>query len=143
MSEHKVDRFVAAQQGIYAQALAELRRGRKESHWIWFVFPQLAGLGRSPTARHFGIEDMEEARAYLAHPLLGERLRECTTALLAHRERSAEAMLGPVDALKLRSSMTLFEAAADDPAPFAAVIDHFYDGRRDSATLERLAGGGA
>lgn len=142
MAEDALGRFVAAQQESYAQALAELQRGRKESHWIWFVFPQLAGLGRSPTAKHFGIRDIAEARAFLAHPLLGPRLRECTAAVLSHRDESAEAMLGPIDALKLRSSMTLFEAASEDPAPFAAALERFYGGARDPATLERLAGGG-
>jgi uncharacterized protein (DUF1810 family) len=135
-----LDRFVAAQEGIYPQALAELRRGRKESHWMWFVFPQIAGLGRSETARFYALGGAVEARAYLAHPSLGPRLRESAEALLAHRGRSAEAMLGPVDAIKLRSSMTLFEAVADDPAPFAAVLDRFFAGARDPATLGLIDG---
>jgi uncharacterized protein (DUF1810 family) len=135
-----LDRFVAAQDGIYAEALAELRAGAKRSHWMWFVFPQLAGLGRSPTALFFGIASAAEARAYLGHPLLGARLRECSAALLAHRGERAEAILGGIDAMKLRSSMTLFEAAADDPAPFAAVLDAFFGGERDAATLDLLRG---
>jgi uncharacterized protein (DUF1810 family) len=135
-----LDRFVAAQQGIYEQALDELRRGRKRSHWMWFVFPQLAGLGRSETARFYGIASAAEARAYLAHPLLGGRLRECAAALLPHRSTRAEAILGPVDALKLRSSMTLFDAVAGDGAPFAAVLDAFYGAVRDPATLSLLDG---
>jgi uncharacterized protein (DUF1810 family) len=131
-------RFIEAQEGPYGQALAELKRGRKGSHWMWFVFPQIAGLGTSPTARLYAIASADEARAYLAHPLLGARLRDCTMAILAHRERGAEAIFGPVDAIKLRSSMTLFEAVADDPAPFAAALDAFHGGRRDSATLRLL-----
>ena len=135
-----LERFVAAQDGVYPQALAELRRGRQHGHWMWFVFPQLAGLGRSETARFFGIASAAEARAYLAHPLLRPRLVECARALLAHRARRAEAILGPIDAMKLRSSMTLFEAVAGDPAPFAAVIDAFFGGERDAATLGLLDG---
>jgi uncharacterized protein (DUF1810 family) len=131
-------RFVAAQEGVYGRALAELRHGRKESHWMWFVFPQMAGLGTSPTARLYAIASADEARAYLAHPLLGARLRDCTAAVLAHRERSAEAIFGAVDAMKLRSSMTLFEAVADDPAPFAAALGAFHGGARDAATLRLL-----
>ena len=131
-------RFIEAQEGIYGQALAELEGGRKESHWMWFVFPQIAGLGSSPTARLYAIVSADEARAYLAHPVLGARLRECTLAALAHRERSAEAIFGAVDAMKLRSSMTLFEAVADDPAPFAAALAAFHGGERDSATLRLL-----
>ena len=131
-------RFLEAQEGVYDQALAELRRGRKQSHWMWFVFPQIAGLGTSPTARLYAIASADEARAYLGHPLLGTRLRECTVAILAHRERSAAAIFGPVDAMKLRSSMTLFDAVADDPAPFAEALAAFHDGERDAATLRLL-----
>lgn len=142
MSAEGLDRFVAAQRDAYPIALAELRAGAKRSHWMWFVFPQIAGLGRSETGRFYAIRDSAEARAYLAHPLLGVRLREATAAVLAHAgTRSAEAMLGTVDALKLASSMTLFEAVADDAgaaAPFAACLDAFYAGRRDAATLARL-----
>jgi uncharacterized protein (DUF1810 family) len=107
---------------------------------MWFVFPQLAGLGRSPTAIFYALASAAEARAYRAHPLLGPRLLECTAAVLAHRGRSAEAMFGVVDAMKLNSSMTLFEAVAGDPAPFAAVLDAFFAGRRDAATLGLLRG---
>ena len=109
---------------------------------MWFVFPQLAGLGRSATARLYAIASAGEARAYLAHPLLGPRLGLCAEALLAHRGQGAETILGPVDAIKLRSSMTLFEAVADDPAPFAAVLHAFYGDARDPATLRLLAAGG-
>jgi uncharacterized protein (DUF1810 family) len=133
-----LERFVQAQAGVHEQALAELRSGRKRSHWMWFVFPQIAGLGSSPTARFYAIASADEARAYLDHPLLGQRLRACVTALLGHRGSSAEAMLGPVDAMKLRSSMTLFEAVASDRAPYAAVLDAFYAGDRDQATLRLL-----
>jgi uncharacterized protein (DUF1810 family) len=132
-------RFIEAQEGVYGQALAELRHGRKQSHWMWFVFPQIAGLGRSPMARRYAIASTDEARAFLAHPLLGERLRECTAATLVHRERGAEAIFGPVDAMKLRSCMTLFEAIAGEPEPFAEALAAFHKGERDAATL-RLIG---
>lgn len=138
MADFDLDRFVEAQAAIYAQALAELRRGRKQSHWMWFVFPQIAGLGSSPTARHYAVASADEARAFLAHPLLGARLREGAAAMLAHRGLSAEAILGGIDALKFRSSMTLFEAMADDPALFAEALEAFCDGERDQATLALL-----
>ena len=140
MAEFDLERFVEAQAPSYGQALAELRRGRKESHWMWFVFPQIAGLGSSPMARHYAIASAGEAQAYLAHPVLGPRIREATEAVLAHRGRSAEAIFGPVDAMKFRSSMTLFEAAAGG-GPFGEAIDGFYGGRRDDRTLTLLAGG--
>jgi len=134
-----LSRFVDAQAKCYDQALAELRAGDKRSHWMWFVFPQIEGLGRSPTAHFYAISGREEARAYLAHHLLGARLRECTQAMLAHAGKlTPRDILGPVDALKFRSSMTLFEAAADDPAPFCAALDRLCDGERDRATLDRL-----
>ncbi|HYJ53891.1 MAG TPA: DUF1810 domain-containing protein [Allosphingosinicella sp.] len=135
-----LERFVAAQHGVHERALAELRSGRKQTHWMWFVFPQLAGLGRSETARFYGIASAQEARAYLAHPLLGKRLRDCAEALLPHRGSRPEAILGPIDAIKLKSSMTLFAAVADDPAPFATVLDAFFGGARDAATLNLLDG---
>ena len=135
-----LERFVAAQEGVYPQALAELQRGRKQSHWMWFVFPQLAGLGRSETARFYAIASADEARAYLDHPLLGARLRESVAAILVHRSDRAEAIFSPIDAIKLRSSMTLFEAVAADPALFAAVLDAFFGGERDPATLSLLDG---
>lgn len=132
-------RFVAAQEGVYPAALAELKAGRKTSHWMWFVFPQIAGLGRSETARLYAIAGRGEARAYLAHPVLGARLSEAMTAVLAHRGTDAETIFGSVDAMKFRSSMTLFAAAADDPTPFVAVLEAFFDGARDAATLALLA----
>jgi uncharacterized protein (DUF1810 family) len=133
-----LSRFVMAQQGIYPQALAELRRGRKQSHWMWFVFPQIDGLGHSAMAQLYAIADLDEARAYLAHPILGPRLRECTGAMLAHSGMSARAILGEIDAVKLRSSMTLFEEADGDGPLFGACLDAFFDGVRDPATLELL-----
>ena len=131
-------RFVTAQEDVHAKALAELRAGRKQSHWMWFIFPQLAGLGHSPTARFYALASAAEARAYLADPLLGTRLRESVAAMLVHCGQRAEAVLGGIDAMKFRSSMTLFEAVADDPSPFAEAIEAFYDGVRDDRTLELL-----
>lgn len=137
-----LDRFVAAQRAVWPAALAELKAGAKRSHWMWFIFPQIAGLGRSETARFYAIRDLDEARAYLAHPLLGPRLVAATEAMLGHAgRRSAEAVLGPIDAIKLASSMTLFEAAAshaEQASPFARCLDAFFAGRRDAATLARL-----
>jgi uncharacterized protein (DUF1810 family) len=138
-----LERFVDAQQGSYAGALAELRAGHKRSHWMWFVFPQLAGLGRSEMARHYGIASLDEALAYLAHPVLGPRLLECVAAVLAAPTASAEAMLGPVDALKLRSSMTLFQRADPGEPSFGAVLERFYGGIGDAATDTLLGGGDA
>ncbi len=135
-------RFEAAQDagGTYERALAELRAGRKRSHWMWFVFPQLAGLGRSAMAQRYGISSLAEARAYLEHPVLGARLRECARALADLPGRpSATAVLGPVDAQKLQSSMTLF-AAADPGGPFSEVLDRYFDGRVDPVTQARIAG---
>jgi uncharacterized protein (DUF1810 family) len=133
-----LERFVEAQSGVYGAALAELLNGRKQSHWMWFVFPQLAGLGRSPTARFYGIASAEEARTYLLHPVLGARLLECTRAVCRHRDRSVEAIFGSVDAMKFRSSMTLFEAVAEDPAPYFGALELFSGGTRDQATLALL-----
>jgi len=136
-----LERFVEAQRGVYAAALAELEAGRKSSHWIWFVFPQIAGLGLSAMAKHYAIEGEAEARAYLAHPLLGFRLRESTGAVLKWTgRRSAESILGGIDTVKLRSSMTLFEQVADptDRRIFASVLHAFYEGKRDPATLRLL-----
>jgi uncharacterized protein (DUF1810 family) len=132
-----LDRFIAAQATTYDGALAELRRGRKTSHWMWFVFPQIAGLGRSDTARFYAIRDAGEARAYLAHPVLGPRLIAATEAVIA-APGDAATILGPVDAIKLRSSMTLFAAVSDDPVPFVTALDRFFDGERDEATLVLL-----
>jgi uncharacterized protein (DUF1810 family) len=136
-----LQRFVRAQDegGTYAQALAELRRGRKVSHWMWFVFPQLAGLGRSSTAQYYAIGSLAEAVAYLAHPVLGARLRECAVVLLEGAGRSAEEVFGGVDALKLRSSMTLFARAAPEEPVFAEVLRRYFPGP-DPATERLLTG---
>ena len=133
-----LNRFVVAQEGMYDRALAELREGRKRTHWIWFVFPQIAGLGMSATSQRFAIASLDEARGYLAHPVLGPRLRECAAALLAHADRSAEDMLGGIDAVKLRSSMTLFHRADPGEQIFTQVLDAFFDGEPDPATDERV-----
>ncbi len=137
-----LERFVRAQDdGTYAAALAELRGGRKRGHWIWFVLPQLAGLGHSEMSRRYAVSGLPEARAYLRHPVLGPRLRECTEALLALETSDPVEVLGSVDATKVRSSMTLFERAAegeDEARPFTEVLDRFYDGRRDDLTLGGL-----
>ena len=133
-----LERFVAAQAPVYAQVVAELEAGRKTSHWMWFIFPQLRGLGRSPTALYFGIEDLGEAKAYLRHPVLGPRLVECSRLVLAVEGRSATAIFGSPDDLKLRSAMTLFGRAAAEEAVFAAVLETYYDGQEDPATLALL-----
>ncbi|WP_347312993.1 DUF1810 domain-containing protein [Defluviimonas sp. SAOS-178_SWC] len=133
-------RFRAAQEGVYETALRELQAGRKTSHWMWFIFPQLRGLGRSATAVRYGIADLDEARAYLADPVLGPRLITCAGALLGQENASAETILGPVDALKLRSSATLFRAAGDQRTSrlMQAVLDRFHDGRPCPLTLTLL-----
>lgn len=125
-----LERFVTAQDsgGTYQRAVAELRRGRKTSHWMWFIFPQIAGLGRSATAQTYAISNLAEARAYLAHPVLGPRLVECTEILASHRGLSAEQIFGGIDAIKLRSSMTLFARADPDQAIFSQVIDQYFAG---------------
>jgi uncharacterized protein (DUF1810 family) len=132
-------RFVDAQARIYDTVIDELTAGRKKSHWMWFVFPQIRGLGSSPTALRFAIASIEEARAYLDHDLLGPRLRECTGLVAGIDGRSAVEIFGTPDDLKLRSSMTLFARAADDNDDFVAVLDKFYGGEEDPATLERLS----
>ena len=133
----QLQRFVDAQQPTYEVALKELQGGEKRSHWMWFVFPQLASLGRSPTAQFYGIRSLQETRAYLAHPLLGQRYRESVGAILEWAERkSAPEILGDVDAMKLRSSLTLFENASGD-ALFARALGAFF-GTPDEATLRLL-----
>ncbi|WP_417524607.1 DUF1810 domain-containing protein [Marinovum sp.] len=128
-------RFVEAQEGVWPQALAELQAGRKQSHWMWFIFPQLASLGRSAMAQHYGIADLAEARAYARHPVLGPRLREAGAAVLGHPERSAEDIMGGIDALKLRSCATLFERADPESDIFSRLIETFYGGARCPLTL--------
>ncbi len=132
-----LDRFVAAQDRIYAVALSELEQGRKESHWMWFIFPQMRGLGHSAMSHLYGIEDIDEARRYLAHPVLGPRLVGCAQAVLAHDDRSAQTIFGAIDASKLRSSATLF-AAAHGPAVFTQILDTFFDGQPCPQTAQRL-----
>jgi uncharacterized protein (DUF1810 family) len=129
-----LERFVHAQEGTYEHAIADLRRGRKRGHWMWFVFPQVAGLGFSAMAQTYAIGSLDEARAYLAHPVLGPRLRECSQAVLDARAASAEEIFGSVDTMKLRSSMTLFALAAPDEPVFQAVLDRWFDGAPDPAT---------
>lgn len=137
MTPGDLGRFHTAQDAIWPAPLTELRAGRKASHWMWFVFPQLRSLGRSGTAQFYGIADLAEARAYLADPVLRERLVEAAAAVLSHPEKTAEAIMGPVDALKLRSSMTLFERASDGGiAEFSAVLATFYGGERCPVTME-------
>ena len=138
-----LSRFASAQEsgGTYAAALAELRAGRKRSHWMWFVFPQVAGLGRSETARRYALAGLAEARAYLSDPVLGPRLVECARTLTSLPTTDPVEVFGPVDATKLRSSMTLFAHAADDPSvrhAFRAVLDQYFGGQDDEATTSRL-----
>ena len=136
--DHDLDRFVAEQAPVYQQVIEELARGRKRTHWMWFVFPQIAGLGSSSTAVFYAIRSRGEARAYLAHPLLGPRLLEATATVTA-TNGSAETILGSIDAMKLRSSMTLFAEVADDPSPFTTALARFFGGDADPATLRLLA----
>jgi uncharacterized protein (DUF1810 family) len=136
----RLQRFVAAQDaaGTYQRALAELRAGRKTSHWMWFIFPQVAGLGFSAMAQRYAISGLDEARAYLAHPVLGPRLLECTGIVAATEGSTADRILGPVDAMKLRSCLTLFAAAGPQEAVFGEVLTRYFDGEPDQATLARL-----
>lgn len=134
---YKLERFVQAQEGVYPVALAELRRGCKRSHWMWYIFPQLKHLGRSYNAKYYGIADLDEARAYLAHHLLGPRLREAAEALLSLSTSDAREVMGPVDALKLRSSMTLFDLV-DTSDVFARVLAKYYHGLPDTRTIDIL-----
>ena len=133
-----LERFVLEQDRVYEDVVAELRQGRKTSHWIWFIFPQIVGLGSSSMSRHFAIASRDEALAYLAHPVLGTRLRECTQLLLTIDERSADEIFGSLDAMKVRSSMTLFHRAAPDEPLFTAVLERFYGGQPDPATDQLL-----
>ena len=135
---YDLQRFRDAQAHCYADVLEELRRGRKQSHWMWFIFPQLSGLGRSATAERYGMSGAAEAAAYLADPVLGERLRQCCNVLLDQPETDAARIFGALDALKLRSSMTLFDAVACEDG-FDRVLAHFYGGKRDPATGTLLA----
>lgn len=129
-----LNRFLEAQEPMYATALKEMKNGEKESHWIWYIFPQLRGLGYSPNAYTYGINGLEEAKAYLEHPVLSARLIEISTALLSHKGESIEDIMGDIDALKLRSSMTLFALVSKDSSVFHQVLDCFYDGNMDELT---------
>ena len=137
---HDLERFVAAQDegGTHHSAVAELRAGRKTSHWMWFVFPQIAGLGRSPMAQEYAISSREEAEAYLRHPVLGPRLLECARIVADGAEADPQAVFGATDAMKLRSSMTLFAGVAPDEPVFRRVLDRCFDGAADPATEQRL-----
>ena len=129
-------RFISAQEGIYDRALAELRDGLKRSHWMWYIFPQVEGLGHSPTTRLYSIKSLEEARQYLAHPVLGQRLKESAEAVLAIQGRSAADIFGHPDDWKLQSSMTLFELVSGPESVFGRILDKYYQGKRDTRTLQ-------
>ncbi len=135
-----LSRFLDAQQGVYDTACAELRAGRKETHWMWFIFPQLAGLGRSDMARRFAIADLDEARAYLAHPVLGLRLLECARLAFEAKTDSATELMGSPDDLKLRSSATLFALVSNDRSVFHRLLDKYFRGQQDRETLMLLKG---
>ncbi|MGO4134373.1 DUF1810 domain-containing protein [Rhizobium brockwellii] len=137
--DYELHRFIDAQNGIYERALLELKAGRKTSHWMWFIFPQIAGLGTSAMAEKYAIRSAEEAAAYLADPILSSRLLRCVEAILSVNGRSAREILGSPDDFKLRSSMTLFAAISDHGSPFHQVIDHFYQGKFDERTMEILS----
>jgi uncharacterized protein (DUF1810 family) len=138
---YALDRFVSAQDGIYDIALGEIRRGAKRSHWMWFIFPQIAGLGSSPMARRYAIGSLDEAQAYLEHPVLGPRYRQCLAALQDLGDTTADTIFGGIDAIKLRSSLTLFEKASGEPL-FGAALDRWFDGQRDDRTLAMLGPSG-
>jgi len=138
-----LERFIAAQDGSYPYALAELHAGRKRTHWMWFIFPQFNGLGSSAMSRRYAVTDLAEARAYLAHPVLGPRLRECAEALLQIRGRSAREILGSPDDLKLRSSATLFAQVSAEGSVFHRVLAQYFGGEPDPRTLRLLGGGSA
>ncbi len=138
-TEYDLQRFVDAQRAVYATALSELRAGHKRSHWMWFIFPQIAGLGHSEMARRYAIRSGDEAAAYLAHPVLGPRLRECASAVAMHADRSVDDIFGAPDNMKFHSSMTLFADVAPHEAIFQDCLDRFFDGVPDAATIERLS----
>jgi uncharacterized protein (DUF1810 family) len=135
---YNLARFVEAQRGTYETALAELRAGQKRSHWMWFIFPQIAGLGSSPMAQHYAISSIEEAQAYLADPVLGARLKACTEAVNGHDGRSAHAIFSSPDDMKFKSSMTLFGEAKPTEPTFRTALDRYFGGERDPLTLSRL-----
>ncbi len=135
---YDLKRFLVAQEGVYERALAELRSGLKRTHWMWYIFPQIDGLGYSPTARRYSIKSSEEARQYLNHPVLGKRLVECTKAVIALNDRSLSEIFGYPDDLKFKSSMTLFEKIADPDSVFSSALDRYCHGERDAATLRLI-----
>jgi uncharacterized protein (DUF1810 family) len=135
---HNLERFLEAQEGVYAQVCAELSAGRKESHWMWFIFPQIKGLGSSPTAQKFAIRGLDEAEAYLGHPILGLRLRQCTQLVNAVQGRAIGDIFGLPDNLKFHSSMTLFAHVSGDASLFAAALRRYFNGERDRGTLSHL-----
>lgn len=137
-SEFDLERFVVAQESVYPAVLGELRRGRKRTHWMWYIFPQIAGLGHSDMAQRYAIASADEAAAYLAHPVLGVRLRECAALVAAHAGVAIDSIFHGPDDLKFHSSMTLFADVAPDEAVFQTCLDTFFDGLPDSATLARL-----
>ena len=136
MDKYNLSRFLEAQMVTYEGAMLELARGRKESHWIWYIFPQIEGLGRSDTAKLYSIKSLEEGRAYLEHPVLGPRLVEACEILLSLKEASMDEVMGFPDDLKLLSSMTLFEVVSDSNSIFTKMIEFYYEGRRDKASLD-------
>jgi uncharacterized protein (DUF1810 family) len=136
---YDLERFVTAQKPVYERVLRELRAGDKETHWMWFVFPQIAGLGRSPTAVRYAISSLDEAKLYLAHPILGARLRECAKLVLDVDGRTAREIFGSVDEMKFRSCLTLFMKATPDEPLFARCLAKYFGGKPDPATLERLS----
>jgi uncharacterized protein (DUF1810 family) len=133
---YDLNRFISAQEGVYDRALAELCDGLKRSHWMWYIFPQIDGLGNSPTTRHYSIKSLEEARQYLAHSVLGPRLKECAEAVLAVQGLSAADIFGHPDDWKLQSSMTLFELVSGPQSVFGRILDKYYQGKRDTRTLQ-------
>jgi uncharacterized protein (DUF1810 family) len=138
MANENLDRFTKAQQRDYSVALAEIKQGRKRSHWMWYIFPQIRGLGFSETSTYYAIKDLEEATQYLQHPVLGKRLVEISKALLENDENNATKIFGTPDDLKLRSSMTLFAAMPNADSVFQLVLDKFFDGKPDSKTLSLI-----
>jgi len=138
-TDFNLERFVDAQIGVYDTALAELRAGHKRTHWMWFIFPQIEGLGHSAMAQRYAIRSADEAAAYLAHPVLGPRLRACAAAVASHHDRGVDEIFGHPDNLKFHSSMTLFADVAPHEAIYQTCLDQFFDGRADPATMDRLA----
>jgi uncharacterized protein (DUF1810 family) len=135
---YDLKRFLSAQEGVYDRALAELQDGLKRSHWMWYIFPQIDGLGFSPTTRHYSIKSLDEARQYLGHPVLGARLKECAKTILAVPGRSASDIFGYPDDMKLQSSMTLFALVSEPHSVFERVLDKYYQGKRDARTLQMV-----